>query len=121
MVAGPPIFQAFSTGVVKKNLVIKYYKYYQISDDIFGEYTVINYLNITLIRANIHTTKGKGNEKMKEFEIRVSASYIAAGSKYWNCFKEYVTAKNKTEARKILKAELKEDGYKNIEMEILEV
>ena len=56
---GQPIFQAFSTGVVKKNLVIKYYKYYQISGDIFGEYTVINYLNITLIRANIHTTKGK--------------------------------------------------------------
>ena len=63
VVAGTPIFQAFSTGVVKRNLVIKYYKYYQISDDIFGEYTVINYLNITLIRANIHTTKGKGNEK----------------------------------------------------------
>ncbi len=57
---------------------------------------------------------------MKEFEIHVSASYIAGGEKYWNCFKEYVTAKNKTEAKKILKSELKEDGYKNIEMDILE-
>jgi len=52
---------------------------------------------------------------MKEYEIKVSASYITdGGSKEWNAFKEYVTAKTPAEARKILRAELKAEGYKNI-------
>lgn len=51
---------------------------------------------------------------MKEFEIKVCASYTPAGTKYWNCFKEYVTANNATEAKKKLKEELKKEGYKNI-------
>ena len=59
---------------------------------------------------------------MKEYEIHVSASYTTdGGSKEWNCFKEYVTARNITEAKRILRAELKGEGYKNIEMDAIEV
>lgn len=59
---------------------------------------------------------------MKEFEIFVSASYITdGGSKEWNAFKEYVKANNKAEAIKNLKTELKADGYKNIEMEAIQM
>lgn len=55
---------------------------------------------------------------MKEFEIHVSASYITdGGSEEWNCFKEYVTAKNANEAKRTLRAELKADGYRHIEMD----
>lgn len=59
---------------------------------------------------------------MKEFQIFVSASYITdGGSKEFNCFKEFVEANNEKEAKNILKAELKAEGYKNIEMEAIEV
>lgn len=55
---------------------------------------------------------------MKTFEILVSASYTTEGGcKEWNAFKEYVTARNASEAKKILREGLKEDGYKNISME----
>ena len=58
---------------------------------------------------------------MKEYEIHVSASYTTSGgSKEWNAFTEYVTAKSATEAKRILKAELKEDGYHNITMDAIE-
>lgn len=59
---------------------------------------------------------------MKEYEIHVSASYITSGgSKEWNCFKEYVNAPTSAEAKKILRAELKAEGYKNITMDAIEV
>lgn len=51
---------------------------------------------------------------MKTYEIHISASYMVNGSKEWNCFKEYIEAKNTTEAKKIIRSELKSDGYKNI-------
>lgn len=54
---------------------------------------------------------------MKNFEIFVSASYISAGSKHSNCFKEYVEARTAAEAQKSLRAALKADGYINIEMD----
>lgn len=54
---------------------------------------------------------------MKEFEIHVSACYISGGAEYWNSFTEYVEASTKTEAKKMLRAELHEDGYRKIEME----
>ena len=55
---------------------------------------------------------------MKEYEIFVSASYVTDGSsKEWNAFTEYVKAKNAAEAKRLLKAELKADGYKNIKMD----
>lgn len=58
---------------------------------------------------------------MKNYEVHVHASYMTdGGTKCWNCFKEYVTAKNMTEAKKNLKAELKADGYKNITLECIE-
>jgi len=54
---------------------------------------------------------------MKEYEIHVSASYMTdGGSKEWNAFTEYVNAKNAAEAKKILRAELKAEGYHNITM-----
>ena len=59
---------------------------------------------------------------MKTYEIHVSASYTTdGGSKEWNAFTEYVEAKSAAEAKKILRAELKEDGYKNITMEAMRV
>ena len=58
---------------------------------------------------------------MKEYEIHVSASYMVNEHKEYNCFKEYVSAKSESEAKKILKAQLKAEGYKNIEMEAIEV
>ena len=58
---------------------------------------------------------------MKEYESHVTASYNPAGTEYWNCFKEYINATTATEAKKILKAELKKDGYKKIKMEAIVV
>ena len=58
---------------------------------------------------------------MKEYEIHVSASYTTSGgTKEWNCFTEYVTAKSPAEARKILRAELRAEGYHNITMDAIE-
>lgn len=55
---------------------------------------------------------------MKEFEIFVCASYVTdGGSKYSNCFKEYVEARTAAEAKKALRASLKADGYINIKMD----
>ena len=54
---------------------------------------------------------------MKEYEIHICASYKTdGGSKEWNCFKEYVFADSITEAKKIMRAQLKEEGYHNITM-----
>lgn len=53
--------------------------------------------------------------EMKEFEIKVFAGYISGGETYYNCFKEYVNARNATEAKRALKKELKSDGYIDIE------
>ncbi len=58
---------------------------------------------------------------MKEYEIHVSASYVTDdGSNEWNAFTEYVEAKSAAEAKRILKAELKAEGYKNITMDAIE-
>ena len=58
---------------------------------------------------------------MKEYEIHVSASYTTdGGSKEWNCFKEYRTAKNEAEAKKNLRAELRAEGYHNIILDAIE-
>lgn len=58
---------------------------------------------------------------MKEYEIHVSASYKTdGGSKEWNCFKEYVTAGSEAEAKRILRKQLREEGYHDIEMEAVE-
>jgi hypothetical protein len=58
---------------------------------------------------------------MKEYEIHVCASYRTdGGNKEWNCFKEYVNADTAAEAKRILKAQLKEEGYHNITMAAIE-
>lgn len=58
---------------------------------------------------------------MKEYEIYVSASYTTSGgSKEWNAFTEYVSANSAAEAKRILKAELKAEGYKNVTMDAIE-
>ena len=51
---------------------------------------------------------------MREYEIHVSASYTTdGGTKEWNAFTEYVNAKSPVEARKLLRAQLKAEGYHN--------
>lgn len=58
---------------------------------------------------------------MTEYEIHVSARYTTSGgSKEWNYFIEYVTANSAEEAKHILKAELKTEGYRNIKMTAIE-
>ncbi len=58
---------------------------------------------------------------MKEYEIHVSASYTTSGgSKEWNAFTEYVNANSAAEAKRILRAELKAEGYHNITMDAIE-
>ena len=58
---------------------------------------------------------------MKEYEIHVAASYTTSGgSKEWNAFTEYVTAESAADAKRILKAELKAEGYHNITMDAIE-
>ena len=57
---------------------------------------------------------------MKEYEIHVSASYVTdGGSKEWNAFTEYMNANSAAEAKRILKADLKAEGYKNITMDAI--
>ena len=53
---------------------------------------------------------------MKEFEIKVFAGYTHGGEKYFNAFKEYVEAASAAEAKKVLRAQLKEEGYTNIKL-----
>lgn len=53
---------------------------------------------------------------MKEFEIKVFAGYTHGGEKYFNAFKEYVAATSAAEAKKVLRAQLKEEGYTNIKL-----
>lgn len=57
---------------------------------------------------------------MKEYEIHVSASCVTdGGSKEWNAFTEYAEAKSAAEAKRILAAELKAEGYRNITMDAI--
>ena len=57
---------------------------------------------------------------MTEYEIHVSARYTTdGGSKEWTVFTEYVNAASAGEAKRILKAELKAEGYHNITMKAI--
>lgn len=52
---------------------------------------------------------------MKEYEIHYAASYTTdGGSKESNANTEYVNASAPAEARKILRAQLRAEGYYNI-------
>ena len=58
---------------------------------------------------------------MKEYEIHTTATYTTdGGTTEGSYFVEYVTAKNMAEAKRILRAELKAAGYKNIKMDAIE-
>lgn len=54
--------------------------------------------------------------KRRLFEIKVFAGYRQGGETYYNCFKEYVTARNETAAGKAARAELRKRGYIGIEL-----
>lgn len=51
---------------------------------------------------------------MKDFELCVSVSYKAGGETYYNSFKEYVSARNETEAVEALVEMLDGEGYETI-------
>ena len=58
---------------------------------------------------------------MKEYEIHTTVTYTTdGGTTEGSYFVEYVTAKNMAEAKRILRAELKAAGYKNIKMDAIE-
>lgn len=58
---------------------------------------------------------------MKEYEIHVSVVYTTAGgTTEGSYFMEYVAAKNIAEIERILRAELKDAEYKNINLDAIE-
>lgn len=58
---------------------------------------------------------------MKEYEIHTTATYSTdGGTTEGSYFVEYVTAKNMAEAKRILRAELKTFGYKNIKLDAID-
>jgi len=57
---------------------------------------------------------------MKEFEIHAFISYVSGGTRYHDCYVEYVTAKNETEAKKIYREQLKAEGIRLERAEIIE-
>ena len=63
----------------------------------------------------------KREKQMKEYEIHVCASYMTdGGSKEWNSFVEYRDAHSAAEAKRILRAQLKGEGYQNITLDAIE-
>ena len=58
---------------------------------------------------------------MKEYEIHSTATYTTdGGTTEGSYFVEYVAAKNIAEVERILRAELKDAGYKNINLDGIE-
>ena len=58
---------------------------------------------------------------MKEYEIHSTATYTTdGGTTEGSYFMEYVAAKNIAEIERILRAELKDAGYKNINLDAIE-
>lgn len=58
---------------------------------------------------------------MKEYEIHTTATYSTdGGTTEGSYFVKYVTAKNMVEAKRILRAELKTAGYKNIKLDAID-
>ena len=58
---------------------------------------------------------------MKEHEIHSTATYTTdGGTTEGSYFVEYVAAKNIAEVERILRAELKDAGYKNINLDAIE-
>ena len=57
---------------------------------------------------------------MKEYEIHASVSYVSGGTRYYDCYLDYVNAESKTEAREIYKADLAKDGIRVERMDVVE-
>ncbi len=58
---------------------------------------------------------------MKEYEIHTTVTYTTdGGTTEGSYFVEYVAAKNIAEVERILRAELKDAGYKNINLDAIE-
>ena len=58
---------------------------------------------------------------MKEYAIHSTATYTTdGGTTEGSYFVEYVAAKNIAEIERILRAELKDAGYKNINLDAIE-
>ena len=58
---------------------------------------------------------------MKEYEIHSTATYTTdGGTTEGSYLVEYVAAKNIAEVERILRAELKDAGYKNINLDAIE-
>lgn len=57
---------------------------------------------------------------MKEYEIHACVSYVSGGTRYRDCYLEYVNANSEAEAKKIYKAQLKADGIRLESADIIE-
>lgn len=58
---------------------------------------------------------------MKEYEIHANVSYVSGGTRYYNCYLDYVQAASKAEAKRIYKAQLAAEGTRLENVEIVEV
>ena len=67
------------------------------------------------------TKRKRRATELKEYEIHTTATYSTdGGTTEGSYFVEYATAKNMAEAKRILRAELKTFGYKNIKLDVIE-
>lgn len=85
----------------------------------------IRYVNIITEKAKQSFTISnicfkKGDFQMKDFEVHAFVSYVSGGTRYHDCYTEYVTAKNKAEAKKVCRERLKSEGIRLERAEILE-
>lgn len=75
---------------------------------------------VVFLWLNSFTKRNRRTTEMKEYEIHTTATYITdGGTTEGSYFVEYVTAKNLVEAKRILRAELKAAGYKNIKLDAI--
>ena len=65
---------------------------------------------------NIYTDRDREVQKMKQYEMCVTVSYISGEETYENSFKEYVEAKDEKEAIKKLYEILEDEDYKTIDV-----
>lgn len=53
---------------------------------------------------------------MKEYELRITVSYKPNQTIFYNCFKEFIKANNKNEAKRIVKEKYKDYGYRTMKI-----
>ena len=70
---------------------------------------------------NSFTKRKRRATELKEYEIHTTATYSTdGGTTEGSYFVEYATVKNMAEAKRILRAELKAAGYKNIKLDAID-